>query len=66
MDVHATLADTAASMEAFGIADGKRHLIPAGYALMAVPLLFSVMVGRYLRRLVIHCLCGQGQHAKSA
>ncbi len=61
-DVHATLADAARSMVAHGIADGKRHLLPGGYALLAVPLLFAVIVGRYVRRVAIRC----AGHAKSA
>eukprot|EP00750_Incisomonas_marina_P003568 INCI13225.1.p1 GENE.INCI13225.1~~INCI13225.1.p1 ORF type:complete len:417 (-),score=79.73 INCI13225.1:586-1836(-) len=41
-DVHETVADCARSMVELGIVDGKRHLVPAAYAVMALPVVLSI------------------------
>lgn len=41
-DMHQTVADCARSMVELGIVDGQRHMVPAAYAVLALPVLLSL------------------------
>ena len=50
-DIRVTVHDTVQSMISFGIVDGKRHLLPAAYGLMAAPILIVLLFAMLLKRL---------------